>query len=99
RVPTSTRFPYTTLFRSQRRQGVMKDTARNAIEIGAFVIHITDEAIIEKVNATAASLPAHESEVTLAGFTPVASESIVVPGVKERSEEHTSELQSRENLV
>jgi flavin reductase (DIM6/NTAB) family NADH-FMN oxidoreductase RutF len=67
----------------QRKQGAMKDTARNAIETGAFVIHITDESIIDKVNETAANLPPNESEVTRAGFTPIASETIIVPGLKE----------------
>jgi flavin reductase (DIM6/NTAB) family NADH-FMN oxidoreductase RutF len=67
----------------QRKQGAMKDTARNAIEIGAFVIHITDESNIDKVNETAANLPPDESEVIRAGFTPITSESIVVPGLKE----------------
>ncbi|WP_409343326.1 flavin reductase family protein [Paenibacillus sp. MBLB4367] len=67
----------------QRKQGAMKDTARNAIEAGAFVIHITDESIVERVNETAAALPPDESEVTRAGFTPVASEAIAVPGLKE----------------
>ncbi|QYR23151.1 flavin reductase family protein [Paenibacillus sp. sptzw28] len=67
----------------QRKQGVMKDTARNAIDAGAFVIHITDESIIVKVNQTAASLPPSESEVSMAGFTPAASDMIAVPGVAE----------------
>jgi flavin reductase (DIM6/NTAB) family NADH-FMN oxidoreductase RutF len=67
----------------QRKQGAMKDTARNATENGALVIHIVDESAVEAVNQTAASLPPGESEVALAGLTPVASETIVVPGVKE----------------
>lgn len=67
----------------QRKQGAMKDTARNAVEAGAFVIHITDESIIGQVNETAANLPPNESEVERAGFTPIASEAIQVPGLKE----------------
>lgn len=67
----------------QRRQGVMKDTARNAIARGALVIHIVDETIIEAVNQTAANLPPNESEVAWTGLTPVASETITVPGVEE----------------
>jgi flavin reductase (DIM6/NTAB) family NADH-FMN oxidoreductase RutF len=66
-----------------RKAGVMKDTARNAIEAGAFVIHITDESIIGQVNEAAANLPPSESEVERVGFTPIASEAIDVPGVKE----------------
>jgi flavin reductase (DIM6/NTAB) family NADH-FMN oxidoreductase RutF len=67
----------------QRKQGVMKDTARNAMETGSFVVHITDESIIHMVNETAANLPPNESEVERAGFTPIASEKIDVPGLQE----------------
>lgn len=67
----------------QRKQGRSKDTARNALERGAFVVHIADEAYIAQVNATAAALPPEESEAALAGLTPVASECIQVPGVAE----------------
>jgi flavin reductase (DIM6/NTAB) family NADH-FMN oxidoreductase RutF len=66
-----------------RKQGVMKDTARNAIETGALVIHIIDEIILSQVNETSANLPPNVSEVERVGFTPIASEAIVVPGVKE----------------
>lgn len=67
----------------QRKQGLPKDTARNAMELGAFVVHISDESNIEQINETAAALPPDESEVALAGLTPVPSESIPVPGVAE----------------
>lgn len=67
----------------QRRQGQMKDTARNALQRQAFVIHVVDESNVEAVNQTAASLPPDESEINVASLTPVASEVIVVPGVKE----------------
>jgi flavin reductase (DIM6/NTAB) family NADH-FMN oxidoreductase RutF len=67
----------------QRKQGVMKDTARNAIETGSFVVHITDESNVHMVNETAANLPPDESEAERAGFTPIASEVIDVPGLKE----------------
>lgn len=67
----------------QRKQGAMKDTARNAIDAGAFVVHITDESIVGKVNETAAALPPDESEAAKAGFTPVAGEAIAVPGLQE----------------
>ncbi|MFC5652511.1 flavin reductase family protein [Paenibacillus solisilvae] len=66
-----------------RKQGVMKDTARNAAASGAFVVHITDESYIEQINVTAANLPPDESEVDLAGLTQAASMKIAVPGVAE----------------
>ncbi|AFH59518.1 flavin reductase family protein [Paenibacillus caseinilyticus] len=67
----------------QRKQGERKDTARNAADTGSFVIHITDESIVEKANKTAAALPPGESEVERAGLTPVASDAIPVPGLQE----------------
>ncbi len=66
-----------------RRQGMMKDTARNAIHTGSFVIHMVDESNVELVNKTAASLPPDESEVDASGLTPIASSAIPVPGVRE----------------
>ncbi|OPH53423.1 hypothetical protein BC351_06050 [Paenibacillus ferrarius] len=69
----------------QRKQGVRKDTSRNAIDTGAFVVHISDETYIEQINQAAAALPPEESEVALAGLTPVESVKIAVPGIAEAS--------------
>lgn len=69
----------------QRKQGVRKDTSRNAVDTGAFVVHIADESYIDQINQSAAALPPEESEVTLTGLTPVASSQIGVPGVAEAS--------------
>ncbi|WP_367307327.1 flavin reductase family protein [Alicyclobacillus acidocaldarius] len=67
----------------QRQGGKPKDTARNAMERGAFVVHIVSEPYTEPINQTAATLPPDQSEVELAGLTPVESEVIEVPGVRE----------------
>ncbi|MGN7358663.1 flavin reductase family protein [Paenibacillus sp. SAF-054] len=67
----------------QRKQGISKDTARNAMREGAFVVHIGDESSIGKLNLTAASLPPDQSEVELAGLTQVPSEAVRVPGIAE----------------
>ncbi|MUT66528.1 flavin reductase family protein [Paenibacillus sp. NEAU-GSW1] len=67
----------------QRRDGVRKDTARNAIGNGQFVVHIADESYVEQLNVTAGSFAPTESEVAAAGLTPVASERIAVPGIAE----------------
>lgn len=67
----------------QRSAGRQKDTARNIIENKEFVVHIVDEQNVEKVNMTAANLPTSQSEVQLAGLTPVESLKVSVPGVKE----------------
>jgi flavin reductase (DIM6/NTAB) family NADH-FMN oxidoreductase RutF len=69
----------------QRVQGNPKDTSRNAMESGEFVVHISDESYIQAINQTAVNLPPDESEVSLVGLTPVPSERIKVPGVAEAS--------------
>ncbi|GAE25155.1 nitrilotriacetate monooxygenase component B [Halalkalibacter wakoensis JCM 9140] len=61
----------------------MKDTARNAIDIQEFVVHISDETYIEEINKTAKSLPPEESEVSITNLTPIDSLKINVPGIKE----------------
>lgn len=67
----------------QRKGTERKDTASNIITNKEFVVHIVDEDNVEKINMTAANLPANESEVNLAGLTEVSSTNISVPGVKE----------------
>lgn len=67
----------------QRKNGQMKDTARNAIRQGELVLHIVDESNVEAANQAAASFPPEESEVTAAGLTPVNSEAVRVPGIAE----------------
>lgn len=69
----------------QRQAGNQKDTARNAIGTGEFVVHISDETYVEAINETAAPLPPNESEIELAKLTPIKSEAIAVPGVQEAS--------------
>jgi flavin reductase (DIM6/NTAB) family NADH-FMN oxidoreductase RutF len=67
----------------QRSNGEMKDTSRNAIETGEFVVHISDETYIDQINKTAKPLPSNESEVDESGLTPVNSTKVGVKGVKE----------------
>ncbi|MFF2890311.1 flavin reductase family protein [Paenibacillus sp. NPDC057967] len=69
----------------QRKNGIQKDTARNAAAQDAFVVHIADETYVEAMNATAAQVASDVSEVELAGLTAVASDRIKVPGVLEAS--------------
>lgn len=67
----------------QRKQGEMKDTARNIKANLQFVVHIVDADNVEKVNGTAANLAPEESEVEKVGLTLIDSTTIRVPGVKE----------------
>jgi flavin reductase (DIM6/NTAB) family NADH-FMN oxidoreductase RutF len=66
-----------------RKNGVQKDTSRNAAATREFVVHIPDESYITAVNLTAANLPPDESEVDLAKLTPVDSVKVKVPGIAE----------------
>ncbi|WP_085994290.1 flavin reductase family protein [Oceanobacillus senegalensis] len=68
---------------TQRKNGEMKDTARNIKENKEFVVHIVDEQNVEKMNITAASLPPNVSEIEKADLSPIESEKLSVPGVKE----------------
>jgi flavin reductase (DIM6/NTAB) family NADH-FMN oxidoreductase RutF len=67
----------------QRKQGMPKDTARNAMETGEFVVHIADESYVRQMNQTAANLSPNESEVAFAGLTTVPSSKVRVPGIAE----------------
>ncbi|MDY0394528.1 flavin reductase family protein [Virgibacillus halophilus] len=66
-----------------RIDGRKKDTTKNILETKEFVVHIADEDNIEQINQTAASLPSNQSEIELAGLTPVKSNNISVPGIQE----------------
>src|SRR5690606_40292221 len=88
RSPRSTRFPYTTLFRSlvrarRQRAGDQRDLA---VERHGLAVHGADEGV-----ATAADHGAAQGTCSDLGHLRTASLG--------RSEEHTSELQSRENIV
>lgn len=66
----------------QRKKGTMKDTARN-LPTKEAVIHILDRSNVEAANQAAALLPAEQSELTVANFTPVPSQTVGVPGLQE----------------
>lgn len=78
----------------QRKQGQMKDTARNIMANNQFVVHIVDIDNVEKVNETAANLPPEQSEIDHVGFTLIESEKISVPGVKEAKVRIECELET-----
>lgn len=67
----------------QRKGGVMKDTARNAVTTEELVIHIVDETNVSLVNETAANLGPEESELERTAFTLTPSDVVETPGVKE----------------
>lgn len=66
----------------QRKEGKMKDTARNIINNKEFVAHIVSKSFIREVNKTAAALPYHESEIELTDLQLTESKKISVPTVE-----------------
>jgi len=76
----------------QRRDGALKDTARNILKNKEFVVHIVDEDNVEQINETAATLKPYQSELERANLTPVKSDIVAVPGVKEAKVRFECEL-------
>ncbi|CAM3153569.1 hypothetical protein CD039_07595 [Staphylococcus argensis] len=66
-----------------RKDGERKDTTLNILNNEEFVVHITDEDIIEAVNTTAASHDRSVNELNFTDLEVVPSESVKVPGVKQ----------------
>lgn len=66
-----------------RKDGERKDTTLNILDNEEFVVHITDEEIIEAVNKTAASHARSVNELNFTDLEVVPSESVKVPGVKQ----------------
>lgn len=69
----------------QRKEGELKDTARNLLATKEAVVHILDQTNVQEANKTAALLPTDQSELTVSGFTTTTSKMIAVPGLKEAS--------------
>ncbi|MEI5993394.1 flavin reductase family protein [Candidatus Enterococcus mansonii] len=65
-----------------RRNGQIKDTAKNIIERNELVIHLVDDQVVESMNQTAASLPFGQSEITLNQIETVTSKTVSVPAIK-----------------
>ncbi|MGM0123480.1 hypothetical protein IGI37_000851 [Enterococcus sp. AZ194] len=69
---------------SINRKGTeQKDTTTNLLANKEGVIHIVNEAVLEAMNATSASLPAEESELSLTDLTLEVSQSVAIPSLKE----------------
>src|SRR5207253_4804644 len=91
RPPTSTLFPYTTLFRSQEKRVAEAKSQFAQAERDVAVATVKQRRA--EVGQAAATLDARKKQ--LIRFQAMAKRDVIQP----RSEEHTSELQSRGHLV
>src|SRR5690349_22824835 len=88
--PTSTLFPYTTLFRSTVTFRVVRiGTGAAALSSAASAVFIEERQVTGAPVGTAVALPTAAS----------GSNHMLTMSGSARSEEHTSELQSRRDLV
>ncbi|WHI88825.1 flavin reductase family protein [Staphylococcus epidermidis] len=67
----------------QRTKGNRKDTSINIEQSGEFVVHITDEAIVNDVNETVAPLEYGVNELKRTSLSMIDSDLIKVPAIKE----------------
>lgn len=58
-----------------------KDTARNIMETGEFVVNLVPEALVRQMNITAVDAPADVSELALAGLEQAASSHVRAPRI------------------
>ncbi|MDN5371320.1 MAG: hypothetical protein PWR19_366 [Carnobacterium sp.] len=66
-----------------RKDGAIKDTARNIIDQKEAVIHIVDQSVVEEMNQTSAPLSPDESEIDQTDLTLVDSVTVKVPSIVE----------------
>ncbi|MDN6066095.1 MAG: flavin reductase family protein [Staphylococcus equorum] len=66
-----------------RSEGKLKDTSVNIEETEEFVVHITDETIVEEVNKTAAPIERTSNELERTNLTYIDSELVSVPGIQQ----------------
>ncbi|MHA6253359.1 flavin reductase family protein [Oceanobacillus sp. CAU 1775] len=77
----------------QRKNGVLKDSARNILETGEFVIHIVDENNVGEINKTSANLPPEENEIDHTSLEMVSSDTISVPAIKNAKARYECKLE------
>lgn len=77
--------PPTVMFSVNRRQGMPKDTLRNAQETGEFVVNIVDETLAQAMNTTSGEWDYEVNEFEMANLTTACSTDVRPPRVAEAS--------------
>lgn len=85
----------------QRKEGQMKDTARNIVEQGEAVGHVLSHSILEEVNKTAQPLPQPQgkSEIGLTHLNVSASKIVAVPRVQEAKIAYELSLYKHDTII
>jgi flavin reductase (DIM6/NTAB) family NADH-FMN oxidoreductase RutF len=68
---------------NKRDDGCVKDTARNVLATGEFVVHLVDEAIAGQMHRCGEFYPPEVSETEVVGFTTVPSNAVRPPRIAE----------------
>lgn len=89
---------YILLSIAQHENGRAKDTARNIMTQGEFVVNLVTEDLADAMNQSASNYPAHESELTAVGLTAAPSVKIRVPRVAEAKASLECRLHSSQAL-
>jgi flavin reductase (DIM6/NTAB) family NADH-FMN oxidoreductase RutF len=66
-----------------RADGSRKDTARNTIDNGEFIVHIADDSMLDALHASGFSHPPEVSEVDLLGLATAPGVDVAVPRLRD----------------
>jgi flavin reductase (DIM6/NTAB) family NADH-FMN oxidoreductase RutF len=76
----------------------MKDTPRNILRTGEFVVNMVDESIVKGMHVASPDFSEEESEFEKAGFTPVPAKRVKHPMIKESPASFECLLRQRTEL-
>jgi len=71
------------MFSTVRSGNTNKDTLNNVLATKQFVVNMATEDLVEAMNASSVNMPPEGNEFEYAGLTPIASDLIAPPRVKE----------------
>lgn len=89
---------YLILSIAERTAGQPKDTARNILANGEFVVNLVTEELLDAMNLSAADFPEGESELDAAGLHAAAGVSIRTPRIAEAKASLECRLHSHQRL-